>query len=82
MLEQSQASRLHLDTPNQGLHILSNFFSPLHSELVSHQPFRELMDELIPQLDLTKVGEAYHDFAGGGFTGVVCLAESHVSIHT
>jgi S-adenosylmethionine decarboxylase len=31
---------------------------------------------------LSKVGEAYHNFPGGGFTAVVCLAESHLSIHT
>lgn len=33
-------------------------------------------------LSLTKVGEVYHDFDGGGYTGVVCLTESHLSIHT
>lgn len=39
-------------------------------------------DDLIQRLSLEKVGEVYHDFDGGGFTGVVCLTESHLSIHT
>lgn len=28
------------------------------------------------------VGEVFHDFPNGGFTAVVCLTESHLSIHT
>jgi S-adenosylmethionine decarboxylase len=31
---------------------------------------------------LQKVGEAYHSFAGGGYTAVIALTESHLSIHT
>lgn len=31
---------------------------------------------------LTPVGELFHRFDGGGVTGVVLLAESHVALHT
>lgn len=43
---------------------------------------RTLFDGLIEGLGLAKVGETYHAFPEGGFTAVVCLTESHVSIHT
>lgn len=65
-----------------GLHIIANLSSHTPALLLQHQPFRLFIDELIARLHLTKVGEAYHDFAGGGFTGVVCLTESHLSVHT
>jgi len=65
-----------------GLHILSNFTSDESVLLVTHQAFQKFINEQITTLSLSKVGEAYHDFNGGGFTGVICLAESHLSIHT
>lgn len=66
----------------EGLHILSNFTSPHRDHLVHFSPFKALIEIQIEKHKLAKVGEAYHDFAGGGFTAVVCLAESHLSIHT
>lgn len=69
--------------PNQaGLHIISNFESSRLDLLTVCAPFRKFIDAAIISNTLNKVGEAYHDFEGGGFTAVVCLAESHLSIHT
>jgi len=66
-----------------GLHIVANLSVPIPGHLlVEYQAFRTFIDQQIAQLGLTKVGEAYHNFPGGGFTGVVCLTESHLSIHT
>ena len=66
----------------EGLHILSNFTSDQASLLITCLSFQKFINEQINRLSLSKVGEAYHDFHGGGFTGVICLAESHLSIHT
>lgn len=66
----------------EGLHILSNFTSASPERLVRFAAFNTFIETQIEEHQLAKVGEAYHDFAGGGFTGVVCLAESHLSIHT
>jgi S-adenosylmethionine decarboxylase len=65
-----------------GLHLLSEFTSAQNHLLYSCSAFRELLNGLIIQHNLQKVGEVYHDFDGGGFTAVVCLTESHISIHT
>ena len=66
---------------NPGLHILASFKAP-ESLLKDAAKCRGLFDTLTEQLGLVKVGEAYHHFPEGGFTGVVCLTESHLSIHT
>ncbi|MCX2575477.1 S-adenosylmethionine decarboxylase family protein [Pedobacter sandarakinus] len=65
-----------------GLHILSEFSSKKSAELTSSEACRTLFDQLIRENNLQKVGEVYHDFPDGGFTAVVCLTESHLSIHT
>ncbi|GAB3971844.1 adenosylmethionine decarboxylase [Spirosoma terrae] len=64
-----------------GLHLLSTFRASPNflTDVVS---CRTLFDQLIHSLSLTKVGEVYHDFPNGGYTAVICLTESHVSIHT
>jgi len=64
-----------------GLHILCTFSAP-GLILRSSDQCRHLFNKFIAGLGLQKVGEVYHDFPEGGFTGVVCLTESHVSIHT
>jgi len=64
-----------------GLHLLSTFSSS-PERLSDAAACRAAFDQLIDVLELTKVGEAYHIFPNGGFTAVVCLTESHVSIHT
>lgn len=65
-----------------GLHILSEFKTKEIHLLEKHLPLKHMLDDLITGLHLQKVGEVYHPFPGGGFTCVVCLTESHISLHT
>ena len=46
--------------------------------------FRGTLLDLCKESGVTVMNEYFHQFKehGQGFTGVVCLAESHVSIHT
>ena len=67
---------------NPGLHILSEFSSEKAEQLTSFYDCKDLFDELVTSNQLEKVGEVYHDFENGGFTAVICLTESHLSIHT
>lgn len=65
-----------------GLHILAEFSVTDTLSLSESAPCKQFFDALIAEYSLKKVGEVYHDFDGAGFTGVVCLTESHLSIHT
>jgi len=65
-----------------GLHILAKFSTNNLTTLSTSSGSRLFFDEIIGKYGLQKVGEVYHDFDGGGFTAVVCLTESHLSIHT
>lgn len=65
-----------------GLHLIGNLASENIALLNNYRPFKEFIDQEIRSLGLTKIGEVYHNFDRGGFTAVVCLSESHLSIHT
>jgi len=65
-----------------GLHIISEFNVADPEVLKDSGLVRAYLDEAIAGNALTKVGEVYHQFPGSGYTAVVCLTESHISIHT
>lgn len=65
-----------------GLHIIANFVVTDRTPLADSTIFKNFIDKEIKSFGLTQVGEIYHSFANGGFTAVVCLTESHISIHT
>src|SRR5690242_7250742 len=65
-----------------GTHIIASLHSPVQDLLQIHKGVREIINRLITQHALQKLGEVYHDFIPGGFTAVICLSESHISLHT
>lgn len=69
-------------TYSPGLHLVATFLTHQTATLQHSAAFKVLVDELISLHQLSKVGEVYHDFDGGGYTAVVCLTESHLSVHT
>ncbi|MBX0290601.1 S-adenosylmethionine decarboxylase [Hymenobacter sp. HSC-4F20] len=64
-----------------GLHILATFTAPPPT-LLNAPACRAFFTAQVAALGLTCVGEAYHAFPEGGFTAVLALTESHLSIHT
>ena len=70
-----------MSTYTPGLHILATFSAPVDL-LTAVSGCQAHFDGLVASLGLTKVGETYHAFPNCGFTAVVCLTESHISIHT
>lgn len=70
-----------MNSYNPGLHILSSFSAPVHM-LTSADECRIFFNNIVAALDLVNIGDVYHSFPNGGFTAVLCLTESHVSIHT
>ncbi len=65
-----------------GLHILAEIQSEELHLLKDYMPVRKLFTDLIGRYGLQSIGEVFHNFEGGGFTGVICLTESHLAIHT
>jgi S-adenosylmethionine/arginine decarboxylase-like enzyme len=68
-------------TYKPGLHILASF-SATAAALTEMHACKAFFDGMILDKALVKVGEAYHAFPEGGFTAVIALTESHLSIHT
>jgi S-adenosylmethionine decarboxylase len=65
-----------------GLHILATFRAPA-GRLRDAAGSQQFFGALVARLGLTSVGEVYHVFAeNAGFTAVLALTESHLSIHT
>jgi S-adenosylmethionine decarboxylase len=65
-----------------GLHILSELITDEVSLLKESDSVRVFFNEKINNYGLNSLGEIFHQFEGGGYTGVICLTESHIAIHT
>ena len=66
----------------KGKHILVDLQSESKEALLDEAGLQNVWDNAIAHYGLSKVGEVYHKFEGGGFTAMVCLTESHISAHT
>lgn len=65
-----------------GLHVLAEIHTDATPLLADYAPLRRFYAERIGAYGLQAVGEVFHPFEGGGFTGVICLTESHLAVHT
>ena len=68
-----------------GLHLMANLHGCAGAESLLREvdALRAKCLELVAETGLVAVGECFHQFDdGGGVTGVVVLAESHLSVHT
>jgi S-adenosylmethionine decarboxylase len=67
----------------QGLHLTADLHRCAARELLADgDGLRRATLAAVQRAGLTPVGELFHPFPGGGITGVVLLAESHVALHT
>jgi S-adenosylmethionine decarboxylase len=65
-----------------GTHIIATLVTQHFYRIERFELFQRMINSLIAKYSLQKLGEVYHNFKPVGFTGVVCLSESHLSIHT
>lgn len=65
-----------------GLHILADLHGVEPALIDRVQDIRHLLETAVKVASLTKISSHYHQFQPHGATGVVLLAESHLSIHT
>ncbi len=65
-----------------GLHILADLYG-VEADRIDHvEDIKNLLESAVKVADLTKISSHYHQFNPHGATGVILLAESHISIHT
>ncbi|MDO5288263.1 MAG: adenosylmethionine decarboxylase [Pseudomonadota bacterium] len=68
-----------------GLHLMGDLHGcRCHARLMHDAPYlQDICQQAVQAAGLTAVGALFHSFGeGAGVTGVVVLAESHLSIHT
>jgi S-adenosylmethionine decarboxylase proenzyme len=66
-----------------GLHIVANLYACAGARcLTDGAALRGFALAAIERAGLTVLGDLFHQFDGGGTTGCIVLAESHVAIHT
>lgn len=69
--------------PFMGLHILGEIQTKEIKKLKSLSQAKKRIHETIKKYGLHELGSFYYKFPrGGGFTGLISLVESHISIHT
>jgi S-adenosylmethionine decarboxylase len=65
-----------------GKHLIATLRTEDSSGILRYEGFKNQVNQLTEQYRLQKLGEVYHNFEPAGFTAVICLSESHISIHT
>lgn len=65
-----------------GIHIIADFYG-IESGLISTAPvMAEIFENAVVYSGLTKLASKYYQFEPFGASGVILLAESHMSFHT
>ncbi|GAB6066342.1 adenosylmethionine decarboxylase [Aquifex pyrophilus] len=65
-----------------GLHILADLYGVEADKIDRVEDIREVLEGAVKYANLTKISSHYYQFQPHGATGVILLAESHISIHT
>ena len=65
-----------------GRHILVEMYECDSEVLNDQETIREVMLQAAENADATICGDSFHRFSPHGVSGVVVIAESHLSIHT
>jgi S-adenosylmethionine decarboxylase len=69
-------------TPPVGIHILSSLYACEKVNSLEKEALSAKITQLLHDNQLTKLGEFFHEFEGGGITALIALAESHLALHT
>ena len=81
----SESSFLHNVKTTPGLHLIGDLFdcSCNHKIFTDPKFLENTCSSFVNNVGLTEVGKFFHQFDGeGGVTGMIVLAESHMSLHT
>ncbi|MCS7118681.1 MAG: adenosylmethionine decarboxylase [Archaeoglobaceae archaeon] len=65
-----------------GKHIIAELYG-VNPELIAREEIvRQIVEGVVYEAGLNKVGSIYRQFNPHGVTGIVLISESHVSVHT
>lgn len=65
-----------------GIHLVGDLIGVDPSKISSLEYLKKVMESAIKAGNLTKIRSYYHQFSPNGVSGVILLAESHLSFHT
>ena len=71
---------------NTGIHLIGDLydceFSPLLGSEQGMEELKKQISQKITEVDLKELGNYYHFFGPNALTAVICLSESHISLHS
>jgi S-adenosylmethionine decarboxylase len=70
------------DFDTVGAHVLADFWGCQFEKLDDEQLLMDYLRQAAKSAQMTILGEESHKFSPQGFTGLLLLSESHISIHT
>ena len=70
------------DFDTVGAHVLADFWGCRFEKLDDSELLMESLRQAAKSANMTILGEEAHKFEPQGFTGLLLLSESHISIHT
>jgi len=65
-----------------GVHLVADLRGVSASKISKLPLMKEIMESAVKSGGLTKIRSHYHQFSPTGVSGVILLAESHLSFHT
>lgn len=65
-----------------GIHIIADLKGVESGKISSVEEVRKIMEGAVKAGDLTKIRSHYHQFTPEGVSGIILIAESHLSFHT
>lgn len=65
-----------------GIHIIADFYGVDKDRITYVEQMKPIFEETIRYAGLTKISSDYYQFRPKGCSGVVLIAESHLSFHT
>jgi S-adenosylmethionine decarboxylase len=65
-----------------GIHIVADFYGVDRDILAYVENLKPIFEDTVRDVKLTKISSDYYQFRPFGASGIVLLAESHISFHT
>lgn len=66
----------------KGKHVMAEFYGVSHEYLTDYREIYPILKKGIKVAKVTQLNECFHQFEPAGFTLLILLAESHISLHT